>query len=35
LESNIGSDDIYDKEIVKICNQLGSNLMAGKKDERS
>ena len=33
LESNIGSGDIYDKETIKICNQLSSLFMAGKKVE--
>jgi hypothetical protein len=33
LESNISSGDIYDKEIIKICNQLGSHQMACEKDE--
>jgi len=33
LESNIGSGDIYDKETIKICNQLGSHQMALEKDE--
>lgn len=35
LRSNISSCDIYDKETTKICNQLGSHLMAYQKDERS
>ena len=33
LESNSNSGDIYDKEPIKICNQLSSYLMAGKKVE--
>jgi hypothetical protein len=33
LESNIRSGDIYDKETIKICNQLSSLFMAGKKVE--
>jgi predicted fused transcriptional regulator/phosphomethylpyrimidine kinase len=35
LESNIRSGDIYDKETIKICNQLGSHQMAFEKDESS
>jgi hypothetical protein len=33
LKSNIRSGDIYDKETIKICNQLSSLFMAGKKVE--
>jgi hypothetical protein len=33
LESNIRSGDIYDKATIKICNQLSSLFMAGKKVE--
>ena len=33
LESNIRSGDIYDKETIKICNQLSSLFIAGKKVE--
>ena len=33
LESNSNSGDIYDKETIKICNQLSSLFMAGKKVE--
>ena len=33
LESNISSGDLYDKETIKICSQLSSLFMAGKKVE--
>jgi hypothetical protein len=33
LKNNIRSGDIYDKETIKICNQLSSLFMAGKKVE--
>jgi hypothetical protein len=31
LKINIRSGDIYDKETIKICNQLSSLFMAGKE----
>jgi hypothetical protein len=31
LKGNIRSGDIYDKETIKIYNQLSSHFMAGKK----
>jgi hypothetical protein len=33
LKSNIRSGDIYDKETIKICNQLSSLFVGGQKVE--
>jgi len=33
LKSNSSSGEIYDKETIKICNQLSSYFMVGEKNE--